>query len=114
MTEAVKRRRDATTASPALVYRCEFWLMPGPRSLEAARASTKSQPAELFGFDGPGDFHMANLGWCEAAFYPSSKTRSSKTAAKPKSCRTGPAARALFQGRRVGFMPEYIDHPVRT
>jgi uroporphyrinogen decarboxylase len=68
----------------------------------------------IFSYDPPGKFRMYNLGWCEAEFRPFFEDKVLEDqgdyeliqdfVGRKKKC---------FKGRRLGFMPEYIDHPVK-
>ncbi len=116
MSEAVRRRRDAYDRVPgAPLYRCEFWLMPGT----IARWKTegfddKCDWDALFGFDKNAHYSLSNLGWCEAPFYPAFETKILEDRGETEIEQDFAGRHVLyFKGRRVGFMPEYVDHPVK-
>jgi uroporphyrinogen decarboxylase len=69
---------------------------------------------ELFGFDPPGKYCLGNLGGCEAAFLPAFDVKVLEDQGDYELVQDF-AGRAVkyFKGRRNGFMPEYIDHPVK-
>lgn len=116
MSEGARRRRDAYNRVPgAPFYRCEFWLMPGTIDAWKTQGFDDSvDQALLFGFDEPGDFHMADLGWCQAAFYPAFETKIIEDRGETEIEQDFAGRHVLyFKGRRVGFMPEYVDHPVK-
>ncbi|MFW5992333.1 MAG: uroporphyrinogen decarboxylase family protein, partial [Halanaerobiaceae bacterium] len=70
--------------------------------------------AELFGFDEPGDYHMHGLGWCEAAFEPAFEEKIIEDRGAHEVVQDTAGRHVLyFKGRRQGFMPEYLDHPVK-
>lgn len=69
---------------------------------------------EVFGFDPPGRADLSGLGWCEAGFEPAFEQKVLEERGDYELVRDE-AGRTLlcFKGRRDGFMPEYVDHPVR-
>jgi len=71
-------------------------------------------PRELFGFDPSGNFGLGRLGWCEASFDPPFEEKILEDRGEHEVVQDK-AGRAVlcFKGRRTGFMPEYIDHPVK-
>lgn len=116
LSESVRRYRDAYEMVPgAPLYRKEFWIMPG--ALERWRAEGMPQDvphAELFGFDGPGSFGLGRLGWCEAAFVPAFEERPIEDRGEHEIVQDYAGRHVLFfKDRRVGFMPEYVSHPVK-
>ena len=70
--------------------------------------------AELFGFGEAGDVGIGGLGWCEAAFVPAFETKVLENRGEHELVRDSAGRHVLcFKGRRNGFMPEYVDHPVK-
>lgn len=69
---------------------------------------------EVFGYDEPGRADLYGIGGCEAAFVPVFDTKVLRTDG-PHEYVQDFAGRTLkcFTGRRQGFMPEYVDHPVK-
>lgn len=69
---------------------------------------------ELFGFDPQGRVELGGLGWCEAGFEPVFETKVLEDRGEYELVQDF-AGRAVlcFKGRRNGFMPEYVDHPVK-
>lgn len=70
--------------------------------------------AALFDFDEPGNHSLGQLGWCEAAFAPAFEEKVLEDRGGLEVVQDF-AGRAVlcFTGRRSGFMPEYLDHPVK-
>ena len=70
--------------------------------------------AELFGYDPQGNYCLGQLGACEAEFVPPFEEKVLEDRGKYEVIQDI-AGRGLlvFKGRRQGFMPEYIDHPVK-
>jgi uroporphyrinogen decarboxylase len=71
--------------------------------------------AEVFGYDPPGHHPLRQLGWCEAAFVPAFEGKVLEDRGRHEVVQDV-AGRAVlcFKGRRSGFMPEYLDHPVKN
>lgn len=69
---------------------------------------------ELFGYDNAGNHSLRQLGWCEAAFAPGFEEKILEDRGDLEVVQDF-AGRAVlcFKGRRSGFMPEYLDHPVK-
>ena len=68
----------------------------------------------LFNFDPPGMVGVKlNMGWCEPPFYPPYEEKVIKDEGRTEIIQDL-AGRWLrvFKGRRHGFMPHYIEHPV--
>lgn len=69
---------------------------------------------KLFGFDPQGRADVGGLGWCEAGFMPIFEEKVLEDRGDYELVQDF-AGRAVlcFKGRRNGFMPEYVDHPVK-
>ena len=114
MTAGARKLRDTYAITPgASLYQREF----GFFSLE--RWKQQGMPpdadlAELFGFDPPGKLNLGQLGWCEAAFTPPFENEVLEDRGDYEVIQDEAGRRVLvFKGRRSGFMPEYLDHPVK-
>ncbi|MCK4298862.1 MAG: hypothetical protein KAX80_04985 [Planctomycetes bacterium] len=114
MSEGAKKLRDAYERVPgAPLYRKEF----GYYSLE--RWKNEGMPedvplAELFHYDPPGAFDLMGLGWCEAAFEPAFEEKVIEERGAHEVVQDVSGRLVLyFKGRRSGFMPTYLDHPVK-
>ena len=69
---------------------------------------------ELFSFDEKGSFDLQGLGWCEAGFVPEFEDKVIELRGKYELVQDCAGRHVLvFKGRRSGFMPEYVDHPVK-
>lgn len=69
---------------------------------------------ELFGFDKPSRHGLGQLGWCEAGFCPAFEYKVIEDRGKYEVVQDSAGRSVLyFKGRRDGFMPEYIGHPVK-
>ena len=115
MCEGAGKYRDFYDMKPgAGFYQREF----GWYSLDKWRREEGLAPAadlnELFGFDPQGSVDVGGLGWCEAGFEPCFEEKVLETNGNYELVQdfAGRAVRC-FKGRRSGFMPEYVDHPVK-
>ena len=69
---------------------------------------------QLFWFDPPGDHGLWGLGWCEAQFLPCFEDKVLEDRGEYELVQDFAGRHVLcFKGRRSGFMPEYLDHPVK-
>lgn len=68
----------------------------------------------LFGYDEWGKVHLGGLGWCEAPFVPAFDVEVLRSDGDYEVVRDVAGRHVLyFKGRRDGFMPTYLEHPVR-
>ncbi len=114
MSPAARKLRDVYEIRPgAPFYRREF----GYYSLDAWREQGMPQDVpreELFDFDPPASHGLGQLGWCEAAFRPGYEEEVLEDRGDHELVRDSAGRHVLyFKGRRDGFMPEYLDHPVK-
>ncbi|MDR0474486.1 MAG: hypothetical protein LBH43_12535 [Treponema sp.] len=87
------------------LWKTEGWIAPN---------ASKADLGKLFGYDPPGKFFLGNLGWCEAGFNPvfEEKVIEDQGSYELVQDFVGRSVK-YFKGRRNGFMPEYVDHPVK-
>lgn len=114
MAEGARKLRDAYARVPgAPLYRREFGFYCIERWKEQGLPAD-APFAELFHYDPPGAHHLRGLGWCEAAFVPPFEEKVLEDRGDHEVVQDF-AGRAVlyFKGRRHGFMPEYLDHPVK-
>ncbi len=114
MTAAACKLRDTYARVPgAPLFRREFGFYCLERWTEQGMPQDVPQ-AELFHYDPPGSHSLGGLGWCEAAFAPAFEEKILEDRGEHEVVQDF-AGRAVlcFKGRRSGFMPEYIDHPVK-
>ncbi|MCL2352355.1 MAG: hypothetical protein FWC55_07485 [Firmicutes bacterium] len=70
--------------------------------------------AELFRYDPPAVNGLGGLGWCEAGLMPCFETKVLEDRGDYELVQDFAGRHVLyFKGRRDGFMPEYVDHPVK-
>lgn len=68
----------------------------------------------LFQYDPPANFSLGQIGWCEAAFQPTYEVKVLEDRGEYEVEQDFAGRKVLyFKGRRDGFMPTYIDHPVK-
>jgi uroporphyrinogen decarboxylase len=74
----------------------------------------KTDLSKLFMFEEAGNVGIGGLGGCEAAFVPMFETEVLEDRGEYELVRDHAGRHVLyFKGRRNGFMPEYVDHPVK-
>ena len=116
MTESARKLRDIYAITPgAPILHREFGFMEG--MVERWREEGMPQDApmeEVFHYDPPGDHGLGGLGWCESEFWPSFDPKVVEDRGDYEVVQDYVGRKLLcFKGRRQGFMPEYLDHPVK-
>ena len=114
MSESARKLRDTYARAPgAPLFKREFGFYCIERWKE--QGMPDDVPAsELFDYDPPGNHSLGQLGWCEAAFLPGFKEKELEDRGEHEVVQDVAGRKVLcFKGRRNGFMPEYLDHPVR-
>jgi uroporphyrinogen decarboxylase len=116
MTPAARKLRAFYARTPgAPLVRREFWLMP--ETIEAWKKQGMPADApweELFLLDPPGEYCLRDLGWCEAGLEPRFEERVIEDRGECEVVQDFAGRHVLyFKNRRSGFMPEYVDHPVK-
>lgn len=114
MSPSARKLRDAYACKPdAPFFQREF----GYYCLERWKAQGMPQDVplgQLFGYDPPGSHALGGLGWCEAAFAPMFEEKALEDRGDHELAQDTAGRHVLyFKGRRSGFMPEYVAHPVR-
>ncbi len=114
MTPSARKLRDTYARVPGVpLFRREFGFYCLERWQEQGMPQDVPH-AELFGYDPAGNHSLGQLAWCEAAFVPGFEEQILEDRGKYELVQDS-AGRAVlyFKGRRNGFMPEYVDHPVK-
>lgn len=114
MTPSARKLRDAYARIPgAPLFKREFGFYCLERWKEQGMPQDVPK-AELFDYDPPGNHSLGQLGWCEAAFVPQFEEKILEDRGEHEVVQDF-AGRAVlcFKNRRSGFMPEYLDHPVK-
>ncbi len=114
MYEPARKLRDAYACKPGIpLFKREF----GFYCLERWKEQGMSEDVplhELFDYDPGGNHGLGQLGWCEAAFRPAFETKILEDRGDHELVQDYAGRHVLyFKGRRSGFMPEYVDHPVK-
>jgi hypothetical protein len=114
MAPAARHLRDTYAITPGIpLVKREF----GFYSLEAWGRQGLPEGAdfsELFDLDARGNFSLGQLGWCEAGLCPVFETKVLEDRGEHELVQDFAGRHVLyFKGRRDGFMPEYVDHPVK-
>jgi len=115
MSLGARKMRDVYAITPgAPLYKKEF----GYYSLERWKQQGMPQDVpldKLFDFDPPGVYSLGGLGWCEAGFEPVFEEKIIEDRGDHEVVQDFAGRHVLFfKGRRSGFMPEYLDHPVKN
>ena len=114
MVPSARKLRDTYARVPGIpLFRREF----GYYCLERWREQGMAQDvplSELFCYDPPAHYPLGQLGWCEAAFEPAFEVKVIEDRGSYELEQDHAGRHVLyFKGRRSGFMPEYVDHPVK-
>ena len=114
MSEPARKLRDTYAITPgAPIVKREF----GYYCLEEWKQQGMPEDAshaELFDFDPGGNHSLGQLGWCEAGFSPGFESKVIEDRGEHEVVQDGAGRHVLcFKGRRSGFMPTYLDHPVK-
>lgn len=111
---ASKLRKFYMMQPEAPIYQSEFGFFSLDRWKREGHITDDTNTLELFGFDEPGSYNLGGLGWCEAAFYPFFDEKLIEDRGKYEVIQDFAGRHVLFfKGRRRGFMPEYLEHPVK-
>ncbi|MCR5264316.1 MAG: hypothetical protein K6D94_10605 [Clostridiales bacterium] len=115
MAPEVRKYRDYIEMKPgAPLYMQEFGFYCLDRWRREEGLDPGADLASLFGFDKPAHCMVGNLGGCEAPFVPEFKEEVLEDRGEHELVRDKAGRQVLyFKGRRSGFMPQYVGHPVR-
>jgi len=117
MSAGARKLRDYYEFKPdAPFYSCEF---ANGYFFTMDRWKTEGMPqdvplAELFGFDEPSWVQLWGAGWGNLPLEPYFEEALIEDRGEHEVIRDGIGRHVLyFKGKRDGFMPEYVDHPVK-
>lgn len=115
MAKGAQLLRDFYAGKPyAHLYQREFGFYSLDRWRREGWIDENTNLDELFGFDEEGKQGLWGLGWCEAPFFPMFEEEVIEDRGDYEVVRDIAGRHVLyFKNRRSGFMPEYIDHPVK-
>ena len=114
MSKGARKMRDFyEMKSNAGIYQEEFGFYSLDRWKKEGYINDHTDLSQLFGYDDLGRFALGGLGWCEAEFYPFFEEKILEDRGEHEVVQDFAGRHVLyFKGRRQGFMPEYIKHPV--
>ncbi|MHB1453031.1 MAG: uroporphyrinogen decarboxylase family protein [Saccharofermentanales bacterium] len=111
---AAKLRSFYEMKADAPVYQTEFGFYSKDRWMREGYITEDTDLHKLFRFDEPGGCSLHGLGWCEAAFSPAFEEMQIEDRGEYELVQDFAGRHVLFfKGRRSGFMPEYLIHPVK-
>lgn len=114
MPEHVRKLRDTYARTPGAPFVQREFYFYTMQQFHDQGLDPEADIAEEFGYDPPGSFDMKHLGWCEAEFCPAFKEEVLEVRGENEVIRDFAGRHLLvFKGRRQGFMPQYMDHPVK-
>lgn len=120
--ESAKKIKDFYDMTPdAPIYQKEFGYYVLDRWIEEGHLKPYDQVPDydaylrqIFGYDEPAVFNIYGLGWCEAGLFPTFEEKVIEDRGDYELVQDFAGRSVLcFKGRRSGFMPEYVDHPVK-
>jgi len=105
----------------AAIYQKEFgfyvldrWIQEGHLRPYDQEVDYNAYLRRMFGYDEPASFDLRGLGWCEAEFKPCFEEKVLEDRGDYELVQDFAGRSVLcFKGRRQGFMPSYVDHPVK-
>jgi len=114
MSEKARLKRDTYAITPGAPFiQQEFGFYCLERWAEQGMPQDVP-PRELFGYNSGGGVSLGGLGWCEAPFVPGFEEKVLEDRGDYELVQDKYGRHVLcFKGRRSGFMPEYVDHPVK-
>ncbi|MFC1582690.1 uroporphyrinogen decarboxylase family protein [Planctomycetota bacterium] len=114
MSAGARKIRDTYAIVPdAPLYHKEFGYYCLERWYEQG-LDPEADRSKEFHYDPPGIHDLGQLGWCEAAFMPAFEDKIIEDRGEHEVIQDFAGRHVLmFKGRRSGFMPEYLDHPVK-
>lgn len=114
MSASVKKYRDFYAIKPdAPIYMREFGYYSLEKWMADGHLKDYGELHRLCGFDDAATADISGLGWCEAEFQPQFETKVLEDRGDYELAQDNAGRGILFfKGRRNGFMPEYVSHPV--
>ena len=115
MLKSIQKLQNFYVKKPnASIYQCEFGFFSMDRWKQEGHITELTDIQTLFGFDSPASYNLGQLGWCEASFYPCFINEVIEDRGDYEVERDFAGRHVLyFKGRRDGFMPEYLESPVK-
>ena len=115
MSPSVRKYWDFVNLKPdAPVYQTEFGYYSIEKWMREEGLKDEKELHDLCSFDAPGACTLGGLGSCEAEFFPRFEEKVLKDMGDYELVQDHAGRHVkFFKGRRNGFMPEYVDHPVK-
>lgn len=122
LEKSIQKYRDFLSVKPdAPLYKREFgyyvldkWIEQGYLKPRDAVPNYDAYLRQTFNIDEPAVTPLSALGGCEASFYPVFEEKVLEDRGQYELVQDFAGRHVLcFKGRRSGFMPEYVDHPVK-
>ena len=115
MNPGVRKYRDFYEMKPgAGFYQREFGFYSLEKWQREEGLPVDADLDKLFGFDPWAVVNLDGAGWCEANFHPPFEEKILEDRGDHELVQDFAGRSVLyFKGRRNGFMPEYVDHPVK-
>ena len=115
MNNSIKKMHDFYTMKKnAPIFQEDFGFYSLDRWKREGHIDDNTDLGKLFGYDEPSKHNLAQLGWCEAGFSPVFEDKILEDRGEYELVQDWAGRHVLcFKGRRSGFMPEYVDHPVK-
>ncbi|MCM8788605.1 MAG: hypothetical protein NC907_02315 [Candidatus Omnitrophica bacterium] len=115
MNDSARKLRAIYERKPyAFFFQKEFGFFTLEKWKKQGYITDSTDFNELFGFDPPGNYNLCQLGWTIAAFEPTFENKIIEDRGDYELVQDESGRYVLFfKGRRSGFMPEYVSHPVK-
>jgi len=117
MDGGLERMRDFYEHRPgAGIHQQEFWLADFTLGRWKAEGSLRGDEdlRSLFGLDEDAKLLLGGLGWTEAALHPAFEEEVLEDRGEHELILDRAGRKVLFfKGRRDGYMPEFVEHPVK-
>lgn len=115
MIESAKKLRAIYKRTPHTpFFQREFGFFTIDRWKKEGYISDDTDLDKLFGFDQPGNYNLGQLGWTIPPFEPEFENKVIQDRGDHELVQDQAGRYVLFfKGRRSGFMPEYVSHPVK-
>ena len=112
--EAVRKTKDFYSQKKgAKILQHEFGYFVLDRWIKEGHIKDEADLLKQWGVDEKGIFSFGGLGWCEAEFIPYFDVKVLEDRGEYELVQDHAGRHVLcFKGRRSGFMPEYVGHPV--
>jgi uroporphyrinogen decarboxylase len=115
MPPSAKKMRDFYALKPdAGIIQTDFGFYCLDKWKSMGHITDQTNLSELFMYEEAGSVGIGGLGGCEAAFLPQFEVEVLEDRGAYELVRDQSGRHVLyFKNRRSGFMPEYVDHPVK-